>query len=76
MDNYYYVALIIVTIIGFALSIILSLYFVYLPAQRSAASFDDLYKRGTEIIDNAAKNVKYFINKERSTLNASLNIFK
>ena len=49
----YYIALIIITIIGFTLSIILSFYFVYLPAQRSSAAFDDLYQRGTEVVDNA-----------------------
>ena len=51
--NNYYVAFIIVTIIGFALSIILSIYFVYLPAQRAASKFDNLYQKGTEIIDGA-----------------------
>nr|QBK89877.1 MAG: hypothetical protein LCPAC101_01600 [Pithovirus LCPAC101] len=49
----YYIALIIITIIGFTLSIILSFYFVYLPAQRSSAAFDDLFKRGTEVVDSA-----------------------
>ena len=55
-ENYisnYYIALIIITIIGFTLSIILSFYFVYLPAQRSSSAFDDLYQRGTEVVDNA-----------------------
>jgi hypothetical protein len=49
----YYIALIIITLIGFILSLVLSFYFVYLPAQRSAAAFDDIQERGTDVINNA-----------------------
>lgn len=54
-SNNYYIALIIITIIGFALSLILSFYFVYLPAQRSSTRFDDIYKKGVEVSEIAVE---------------------
>lgn len=63
----YYVILIIITIIGFLLTITLGLYFVYLPALRAAAKFDDIVIRGTEILETG-REVAQDVNQTASTL--------
>nr|QBK90249.1 MAG: hypothetical protein LCPAC102_01620 [Pithovirus LCPAC102] len=49
VDNWY-ILLIIVTIIGFLVTIALSFYFVYIPALRASNKFDDITRRGSDII--------------------------
>lgn len=49
------ILLIIVTIVGFLISILLSLLLVYFPAQRASNKFDDLTNRGNNIIDSSTK---------------------
>ena len=49
------ILLMIVTIIGFIISILLSLLFVYFPAQRAGNKFDDLTNRGNNIINSSSQ---------------------
>ncbi len=49
------ILLIIVTIVGFLISILLSLLFVYFPGQRASNKFDDLVNRGNNVIDSSTK---------------------
>jgi len=50
--NDYYIGLIIVTIITIAISIALSFYFIFVPAQRIETKFQTLESRGLETINN------------------------
>ena len=56
MDEEYstwYILLIIITVVSFILTIILSLLFVYFPGQRAASKFDDLFQRGSDFVSNS-----------------------
>lgn len=58
--NEYYILLIIITIVGFLLTIALSVYFVYIPAIRASSKFDDIVRRGTQVLEtgeNVASDV-------------------
>ena len=50
--NGYYIAIVIISIVGFAISIALSFYFIYLPATRIETEFDRLTKRGRQALTN------------------------
>ena len=63
----YYVILIIITIIGFLLTITLSIYFIYLPAQRAAAKFDDIVIRGRDVIESG-REVAQDVNQTATVL--------
>lgn len=52
MDDYF-IALIIITIVTFIISIVLSLYFVYVPVQRISRKFDDEVRQGIQVLDRA-----------------------
>lgn len=54
-DDDYYVILIIITIIGTILLIAFAIYFLYIPAIRASALFDEVYRRGDEGLDEAEK---------------------
>lgn len=49
--NEYFVLLIIITIVGFILTISLSIYFIYIPSIRASSKFDDIVRRGTQVLD-------------------------
>ena len=50
MNDDYYVLLIIITIIGFLITIALSIFFIYIPYQRASAKFDNIVKRGRQVL--------------------------
>lgn len=55
---YWYVLLIIITVVGFFISILLNLLFVYFPGQRAANKFDDIQVRGTKVIENSKQTAE------------------
>jgi len=57
MDEYF-IALIIVTIVTFIISIVLSLYFVYIPVQRISRKLDDEVRQGIQVLDKATSVAK------------------
>ena len=52
MDNYF-IALILITILTFIISIVLSIFFIYTPFQRISTKFDDEVRQGIQIIDSS-----------------------
>lgn len=48
--NDYYIILIIISVIGFALLILFAIYFLYIPFIRINSILDDIFDRGNEII--------------------------
>ena len=61
MDNYF-IALILITILTFIISIVLSIFFVYIPFQRISTKFDDEVRQGIQIIDSSLIVVDDVIN--------------
>ena len=50
MFDDYWIAIIIITIIGFVLSIALSFYFIFIPSVRAEEQFDVISRRGNEAL--------------------------
>ena len=52
-EDDYYILLIIISVIGFALIIGFAIYYLYLPALRANSYFNDIYEDGGNALDKA-----------------------
>ena len=52
-DDDYYILLIIISVIGFALLIGFAIYYLYLPSFRANSYFNDIYEDGGNALDKA-----------------------
>jgi hypothetical protein len=52
MFDDYWIAIIIITIVGFAITIALSFYFIFIPSQRAATQFSDIVSQGQQTLQD------------------------
>lgn len=52
MFDDYWIAIIIITIVGFAITIALSFYFIFIPSQRAATQFGDIVSQGQQTLQD------------------------
>lgn len=71
----YQILLIIITIIGFIISISFYIYFVYLPASRIENQFENINQEGLGLIDNINNKVPVIKNEVAETLTSLCKTF-